>query len=315
MEAYHRAIKDLCALYDFKPELIVHDLHPASPTTRWAKAQTKAPTVAMQHHFAHVLACMAENGLKDGALGISWDGAGLGTDGTVWGGEFLACTYAGFKRLAFFRPLKLIGGELAQKEPRRMALCVLFELFGEQALELKLPPMASFSQKEKWVLFRAWRSGVNTPLTSSAGRLFDALASLLGICQVSSYEAEAAMKLEALCTKETVSPYPFTLEAGMIDTLPMFFEALRETRRGIPKGRIVSRFLATLAEVCFHVAINKGLPQVCLTGGVFLNDPLAALIQEKLKDRFRVFRHNQTPPGDGSISLGQAVYGGMLDLE
>jgi hydrogenase maturation protein HypF len=315
MEAYQGATKDLCALYDFKPALIVHDLHPAYPSSRWAKVQTKAPSVGIQHHFAHVLACMAENGLEDEALGVAWDGAGFGTDGTVWGGEFLACTYTGFNRLAHFRPLRLIGGELAQKEPRRMALCVLFELFGEEAFQLKLPPTESFSKQELRVLFEAWKLGINAPLTSSAGRLFDAFASLLGVCQVSSYEAEAAMKLETLVSKETVSPYPFTIEAGMIDTLPMFAEAIRETLRGVPTERIVSRFLATLADVCFRVSVDAGIPQVCLTGGVFLNDPLTTRVQEKLKDGFRVFRHNHTPPGDGGISLGQAVYGGMIDLE
>lgn len=315
MEAYRGAIKDLSSLYGFKPELIVHDLHPAYPTTGWAKTQSKIPAVAMQHHFAHVIACMAENGLEGKALGIAWDGAGLGTDGTVWGGEFLACTYSSFERLAWFRPLKLIGGEIAQREPRRMALGVLFELFGEEALQLKLPPTESFSRQDLRVLFQAWKLGINAPLTSSAGRLFDALASLLGICQVSSYEAEAAMKLESIAAKEAIGPYPFSLEGGMIDTLPMFSEAIRETRLGIPKERIVSRFLATLAEVCFYVVKDAGIPQVCLTGGVFLNDPLTALIQKKLHGRFLVFRHNRTSPGDGSISLGQAVYGGLMEPE
>lgn len=316
MEAYRGGIKDLSSLYGFKPELIVHDLHPAYPTTGWAKTQSKTPSVAMQHHFAHVIACMAENGLEGKALGIAWDGAGLGTDGTVWGGEFLACTYSSFERLAWFRPLKLIGGEIAQREPRRMALGVLFELFGEEALQLTLPPTESFSRQDLRVLFQAWKLGINAPLTSSAGRLFDALASLLGICQISSYEAEAAMKLESIAAaKEAIGPYPFTLEGGIIDTLPMFSEAIRETRLGIPKERIVSRFLATLAEVCFYVVKDAGIPQVCLTGGVFLNDPLTALVQKKLHGRFLVFRHNRTSPGDGGISLGQAVYGGLTEVQ
>lgn len=313
IQTYKEALEDLLALYDFIPDIIVHDLHPAYPTSRWAKAQDGVPSICLQHHFAHTLACMIENGLGQEALGIAWDGAGFGADGSVWGGEFLSCTVSGFQRLAHFLPLKLLGGELAQKEPRRMALSILFELFGERAFDLKLPPVESFSKKEKEVLFKAWLLGINAPLTSSAGRLFDALASLLGVCQVSSYEAEAAMQLEAISSSKPMPPYPFRFENGSIDTLPMFFEVVHEVQEGLEPGLIASRFLSTLAEIALSVALSTQIPNVCLTGGVFLNDPLAELVVSKLKDRFSVYRHTLVPPGDGGLALGQAVYGGLID--
>jgi hydrogenase maturation protein HypF len=313
LKAFEEMVLDLMELYSFEPEVVVCDMHPRYETTRWARnfsEERDLPLLEIQHHFAHTLSCMAEHGLEGEVLGIAWDGTGYGEDGTLWGGEFLMCSYKDYRRLFYFSPFKLIGGEKAVKEPRRVALSLLFELFGEEALNLDLPTLKAFDFKELHNLYRAWKSGVNSPQTSSVGRLFDGVASLLDIKQVISYEGQASMMLEDLYDPWVGDHYPFELEASRINWKPIIL-SLKEEK---DKRRAVSRFINTLAQVCLRVAKEMGVERVCLSGGVMQNDPLISKIRELLESEgFRVYVHQKVPANDGGISLGQAVFGGLWE--
>ena len=305
LRVFEESVKDLMELYEFEPEVVVCDLHPRYETTRFAKEFSKelnVPLIQVQHHYAHILSCMAENGLKEKVLGIAWDGTGYGTDGNLWGGEFLVADYEGFERFKHFSYIKLLGGEKAVKEPRRVALSILFELFGEEALNLDIPTTRAFKEAELKTLYRAWEKGVNAPLSSSAGRLFDAVASLLGIRQRLSYEGQAAMMLEDLYDPSEKSCYPFTIKREKIDFKETFYEILKEKN----PQKAASRFINTLAQVCLEVANEAQIPTVCLSGGVMQNNPLVSRIKELLeKEGFKVYTHQKVPPNDGGIALGQ----------
>jgi len=313
LKAFEEMVFDLMRLYEFEPEVVVCDMHPRYETTRWAEVfstEKNIPLARVQHHFAHILSCMAENQLRDKVLGIAWDGTGYGEDGTLWGGEFLECDYSSYMRLFHFRPFRLIGGERAVKEPRRVALSILFELFHEEALDLELPTLRCFEEKELKNLYIAWKRGVNSPYTSSVGRLFDAVASLLNIRHTLSYEGQASMMLEDLYDYSVKDAYPFELKDGIIDWKLMFL-ALMEEREPV---RAVSRFINTLAHICLRVAREVSLERVCLSGGVMQNDPLVSKIKELLENAgFRVYTHQKVPPNDGGLSLGQAVFGGLAE--
>ncbi len=313
LKAFEEMVFDLMRLYEFEPEVVVCDMHPRYETTRWAEGfsvEKALPLVKVQHHFAHILSCMAENQLRDKVLGIAWDGTGYGEDGTLWGGEFLECDYSSYMRLFHFRPFRLIGGERAVKEPRRVALSILFELFNEEALDLELSTLRCFEEKELKNLYIAWKKCVNSPYTSSVGRLFDAVASLLNIRHTLSYEGQASMMLEDLYDYSVKDAYPFELKDGIIDWKPLFL-ALMEERKPV---RAVSRFINTLAHICLRVAQELSLERVCLSGGVMQNDPLVSKIKELLENAgFRVYTHQKVPPNDGGVSLGQAVFGSLAE--
>ena len=219
--AFCRTAADLQRLYDAKPSLVVCDLHPEYLSTKYA-AELGGPVLAIQHHYAHVAACMAENELEGPVLGVSWDGTGYGTDGTIWGGEFLLTDETSFTRVAHLRQFSLPGGEAAIKEPRRTALGLLYALLGAQAfLRHDLFPVRSFTASELAVLRQMLERGVQCPVTSSAGRLFDAVASLVGLRQRVRFEGQAAMELE------------FALEAGRHDAYPMAIKRRRPADRGL----------------------------------------------------------------------------------
>lgn len=310
IDYFDEAVRDICGIYDFNPEVIAHDLHPAYETTRWALSQEGVMRVGVQHHFAHVVSCMAENGLNNEVLGVAWDGTGYGDDNTLWGGEFLVSDYDGYKRLLNLRPIRLPGGEMAIKEPRRVALSILFELFAEGCLDMDMPALRSFGKKETDILFRAWKLGINSPYSSSAGRLFDAVASILGLRQRLDYEGQAAMMVEDLYSPDIKDAYPFRVSNGVIDWGPVFTAMLGDRE----KEKIPSRFINTLAEIVLMAARTAGLKDVCLSGGVFQNNPLTTRVIELLSPEFNVFTHRKVPPNDGCIALGQAVAGGMKRL-
>jgi hydrogenase maturation protein HypF len=304
---FEEAIRDLSTIYRFTPDVVIHDLHPRYESTRWARNQG-CRTVGLQHHYAHVLSCMAENGLQDRVLGVAWDGTGYGEDGTLWGGEFLRCSLQGYERFCHFRPLKLIGGERAIREPRRVALAIVFELFGKEALGMSLPCTAGFSGKELEVLWRIWQSGLNAPETTSAGRLFDGVASLIDLIQVCSYEAQAAMMVEDLFDPRYDEHYSYRIEKGQVDWRPMFRDVINDRHR----SAVPSRFINTLGRITGEVALQAGEGNICLSGGVFQNSPLRSSAVRELKRRgFEVYLHGTVPSNDGGLSLGQALYGGM----
>ena len=302
---WRRAVKDLLDLHGSSPSGAAVDLHPDYASTHGA-AELGAPATAVQHHHAHIAACMAENRLAGPVLGIAWDGTGLGTDGTVWGGEFLVCTRADFRRAAWLRPFPLVGGDAAAREPRRAALGVLREMGSPH-------PPPGFSAAELAVLDGMLRGGVNGVRTSSAGRLFDAVASLLDVCQRMSHEGQAAMRLEALAGDAEGEAYPFGWIGDALDWAPMVAAMLSA---GDPPAAAAARFHATLVEMMVAAAKRFELRDVCLSGGCFQNRRLLSAAVRRLREEgFSPWRHREIPPNDAGICLGQlavaAARGGL----
>jgi hydrogenase maturation protein HypF len=304
LKSFEEMVFDLMNLYQFEPEVVVCDMHPRYETTKWAEffsEERNIPLLKVQHHYAHILSCMAENGIEDEVLGIAWDGTGYGEDGTLWGGEFLVCHYRNYKRVYHFKPFRLIGGEKAVKEPRRVALSLLLELFGEKALDFNLP----FDRKELEMLFNAWSKGINSPFSSSVGRLFDAVCSLLGIRHINNYEGQSAMILEDLYNPTIKDHYSYSIEGQIIDWRTTILDILQDKER----EKVPSRFINTLAKIALDIARRVGIEKVCLSGGVMQNDPLVSKIKEELtKDGFLVYTHQKVPANDGGLCLGQVAY-------
>lgn len=303
-------------LFRIRPDLIAHDLHPDYLATRWAlerAARESLPVVAVQHHHAHIAACMAEHRHPGDRplIGVCFDGTGYGTDGTIWGGEFLIADYVDFARAAHLKPLPLPGGDAATRKPARIALAYLTAcgLDAPQALLDALTPA------EQQVILRQVASGLNTPLTSSMGRLFDAVSALLGICHATTYEGQAAIELEAAVdpVESESGAYRFTLDDGpAIDPAGVLAQILADLGAGVPVGRIAARFhhavAALIADVCARLASQHGLREVALSGGVFQNVTLLGRTLTLLRAAgFDVLTHQLVPPNDGGLALGQAV--------
>jgi hydrogenase maturation protein HypF len=313
LEAFRRVIADVRALWEHQPQAVACDLHPDYLSTQSAH-RMGLPVAGVQHHYAHVLACMAENEVAPPVLGVSWDGTGYGTDGTVWGGELLLVTETGFERVAHLRPFRLPGGDRAVKEPRRSALGVLYEMLGEQAFDL-LGDL--FTPRERHLLAQMLRQGVNAPITTSAGRLFDAVASLVTGRQVVNFEGQAAMELEFLAhSAQGDDSYPFILSEGtprVLDWSPMVEAILQDVQQGVEPSRIALRFHNTLVEMMVAVAKAVGVERIALSGGCFQNAYLTERAVHRLSaEGFRVYWHQRVPPNDGGIALGQVVGAGRL---
>ncbi len=322
-EAFFRVIGDFERLYEAEPRWIASDGHPDYLSTRFARDLVASTPglrgISVQHHIAHVLACAAENELAPPVLGVSWDGTGDGLDGTVWGGEFILVTETACRRVAHFRQFLLPGGEQAVKEPRRTALGLLYEMFGEGARAADvLLPLKSFAGAELADLLRILKGRVNSPLTSSVGRLFDAVAALLGLRQFGRFEGQAAMELEfAIDGVETDEAYSFEMDckepAGgepmlVVDWGSMVEGVLADLKRELPVGLISAKFHNTLAEVIVTVAKRSGQPQVALSGGCFQNRYLTERAVARLEQEgFRPYWHQRIPPNDGGIALRQIV--------
>jgi hydrogenase maturation protein HypF len=309
--AFQGAVSDLPRLYGVKPVATGCDLHPGYASSRYAR-WIDAQACGVQHHYAHVLACMAEHGLGAPVLGICWDGTGFGTDGTIWGGEFLAVGPADFRRVAHFHPFPLTGGDAAAREPRRSALGVLHETYGDGVFSRdNLASVQAFSRAELRILRQALLRGVNTAVTSSAGRLFDAVSSLAGLRQLSSFEGQAAMDLEFAMEAGSHSPYPFTLTSGdpcEFDWRPTIRAVLEDIEAGSPAGRVAARFHETLSEVIVAVATRIGIDDIALTGGCFQNRWLAETAARRLHQAgFKPHWPQRVPPNDGGIALGQVL--------
>jgi|SRR5579883_751604 len=300
------------------PEWLVCDQHPDYATSQYAQrrsAESRIPVLSVQHHHAHMASCMAENGLTEPVLGVSFDGTGYGTDRTIWGGEFLTGDYGTVRRAAHLRAVGLPGGEQAIREPWRMAVAYL-----EDANAGFVPLEARGLQRGVTMVRTMLRRRLNSPLTSSAGRLFDAVASLAGVRDRVSYEGQAAVELEALAVAEMPDVhYPFAIEetqAGapepvqVVDTRPLIQAVLRDATSGTTAARIARRFHSTVVEiiavVCDRLRKSTKLEAVVLSGGVFLNALLTSETCSRLtRDGFRVYRHRLVPPNDGGLSLGQ----------
>ena len=309
---HRRQARELCRLFGTAPQRVLHDRHPDYATSRMAP-DYGVPVREIQHHLAHVAACMAEHGLEPPVLGIAWDGTGWGGDGTVWGGEVLLLERDGWRRVAHLRRFPLPGGERAVREPRRTAIGLLHAALGEAWLARgDLPPVAAFTEGERRVLLRMLARGVNSPLTSSVGRLFDAVAALCGLCQRASHEGQAACALEwaAEAEGEVANGYPFPLaeERGttVFDWRPALASLLADLAAGVPVRRIAARLHLGLAEAVVAAALRFGIGRVVLSGGCFRNALLSRLVAGRLRDAgFRPFGHRRVPPDDGGLALGQ----------
>ncbi len=324
--AFERVIADFIRIYDAPPEAIVHDLHPDYPTTRWAQRSGR-PLVAVQHHHAHLAAALAEHGEPGPALGLTWDGTGYGGDGTIWGGECLLGDAAGFERVARLRPFRLPGGEAAVREPRRVALALLWQLAGEAAFDLLDACLdVPFPAAGRQALAAMVGQGVSSPLTSSAGRLFDGVAALAGLPGRVSYEGEAAMRLEFAATgaRDTAAyrlplveaPAPPELAPGQrrrstlweLDWRPLIAAVVADRRAGVATAAIAARFHGALAGAALEVARRSGALRVALTGGCFQNRLLSSAVADLLRaDGREVLLHRVVPANDGGIALGQVA--------
>ncbi len=312
IDVYRRVISDVPRLHGVTPLRIAADLHPDYVSSQYA-SQQGIPVAAVQHHAGHVYACMAENELEPPLLGVSWDGTGLGTDGTIWGGEFIRIDEHGWTRVAHLRQFSLPGGDAAIKEPRRSGLALLYELSaGDPDRFADLPPMEAFAGSERRTILRMLGRSVNSPRTSSAGRLFDAVASILGVRQTVRHEGQAAMNLEWLADGTNDSrAYSMRVEqAGnmlQLDWGPMLLQIIEDTRAGIPAASIARGLHDALADGICTVARSVGLERIVLTGGCFQNLLLTHLAMRKLREKgFSVYIHQRIPPNDGGIAAGQA---------
>ncbi|MFP5219669.1 MAG: carbamoyltransferase HypF [Actinomycetes bacterium] len=306
-ESFRSAIEHLQRLSGIAPAVVAHDLHPGYRSTAWAQ-EAGLPLVEVQHHHAHVASCLAEHGRTDPVVGVAFDGLGLGCDGTLWGGEVLVADLRRADRVAHLAPVPLPGGDAATREPWRMALSWLRAALGE---ETAAEWGATVDPRAEAVLALA-RSG-RQPVTTSAGRLFDAVASLLGVRMAVTYEGQAAIELEALARGARGGPdHRFDVRGEVLDPSPVLAGLLADVRRGIPIPELALAFHRALAWVtaatAAGVASARGLDAVVLTGGVFSNALLTELVAGDLERRgLRVLLHGQVPPNDGGISLGQAA--------
>jgi hydrogenase maturation protein HypF len=322
-EAFRRVSADLQKLYGAQPGCVAADLHPDYLSTKFANEFKADRHFGVQHHVAHVLSCIAENEVALPALGVAWDGTGLGTDGTVWGGEFFLVTETGVERVAHLRPFRLPGGDKAVKEPRRVALGLLYELYGEAAFEMEhLPPLRAIPPVEMMTLRGMLQRKFNSPLTTSMGRLFDAVASLTNLRQHIRFEGQAAMELEFAAEKsQTDMAYELRLGGGtppfkseirnpkseiVLDWALLALSVLADATGGADMAEISAKFHNALAESVVAVARKIGENRVVLSGGCFQNRYLTERTVTQLRaENFSPYWHQRVPPNDGGIALGQ----------
>jgi hydrogenase maturation protein HypF len=316
--AFRSIAADLPRLYDATPEVIACDLAPDYLSSKYAAQRAgngDAPLCPVQHHWAHVLSCMTENEVEFPALGVAWDGMGYGTDGTIWGGEFLLARENSFERVSHFRQFPLPGGYAAIKQPRRSALGALFEIGGIKAIEQNdLPPMRDFPEGDLTLIRQMLIKESQATVTSSVGRLFDAVASLVGLRQQISFDGQAAMDLEFAIQPCVSESYSFEIKStapSEVDWRPMLAEIVDDVRKGVEAGAISAKFHNTLVEMIVAVARHVGQTRVVLTGGCFQNRYLIERgVQRLLEAGFRPYWHQRVPTNDGGIALGQIVAAG-----
>jgi len=300
-EYFERTIKTFKRFYDFKPDIIIHDMHPNYETTKWAKSQDK-PLYPVQHHLAHIYAIKAEYNLQQKPyIGFSFDGTGYGLDNTLWGGE----VFIEDKRKYHFKPIKLLGGSKAIKEPRRVALSLLFNRYALDELKnLDLPTIKAFSQGELKLLYESYKKNLNSFDTSSVGRLFDGIASFSNICQKITYEGESGLLCEAYYNENIDDIFTYTIIDGIIDIKIVEF-VLYE---GYDPSILSTMLINTLCHIVINIS-NKQNKDIILTGGVFQNKTLLQKVIKKLYNmEKKCYYSNHIPTNDGSISVGEIYY-------
>jgi len=312
---YQETLERMKELFRITPTAAAYDLHPMYLSTKLALDMTGVEKVGVQHHHAHIASCMAENGIADKVIGVAFDGTGFGTDGKIWGGEFLLADFTGFERRAHFRYIALAGGDTAVREPWRLALSYLLDTFGAGMDGLDLPLFHEIPSKKVAAVRSMIERAINTIPTSACGRLFDAVASIAGTRHQVNFEAQAAIELEMSAQAGVDAHYPFEISSDdpwQIDMRPAIEEIVRDVLAAKPRGYIAAAFHNTVAEivaeVCQRLRAAEGIDRVCLSGGTFQNLYLLERAVARLRaSRFEVFLHAKVPPNDGGISLGQAV--------
>jgi hydrogenase maturation protein HypF len=323
LESFETGVARMERFLRVRPRLLAHDLHPEYLSTRYALRRARAegiPAVAVQHHHAHAASAMGEHGLEGPVLALAWDGAGLGDDGAMWGGELLLATFEGFERIATFRPLPLAGGDRAVREPWRLALAALDDAFGGPAPLDGLPLFREVKPGDARVVRRMIAEGVQSPAAHGAGRAFDAVGALALARPRASYEGQLPMALEAAADGAEAGRYPFEIDAErtpwQLDLRPLYREVAADVSAGRPPGMVAARFHATLvaagAELLRRAAARHGRLPAVLTGGCFANARLAGGISRELSGELDVHLHGLVPPGDGGIALGQALVAGAI---
>jgi len=306
---FEETLANLKKLFRVDPRVVAHDLHPGYLSTEYAMRLEGVAKVGVQHHHAHIASCMAENGLDGEVIGVAFDGTGYGTDGAIWGGEFLVAGYGGFDRRAHLRYVALAGGDAAVRQPWRPALAYLMDALGPDA------PFEAAPEGHVRVVRRMIATGVNTARTSSCGRLFDAVASLVGLRQEVNFEGQAAIQLEAIAEDGCEERYPYEIDGGgpwQLDFRPAIESIVRDVAAGAARGQMAAQFHNTLAgatvEMCRRIGAESKLRRVCLSGGTFQNMRLLGATVAGLRSSgFEVFLHAKVPPNDGGIALGQAA--------
>jgi len=319
--SFVEGIEHFKVLFDIRPEAVAYDLHPAYLSSQYALSLEGLPRIAVQHHHAHIASCMADNGCEGPVIGVAWDGTGYGSDGRIWGGEFLVADYSHFERLAHLEEVPLPGGEQAIRQPWRMAGAYLYHVYGDAMESLDLEFIRRLDPRVWRVIRQMMKRGVNSPLTSSAGRLFDAVAALLGLRDEVQYEAQAAMELEMVADRTPIEGYPIRILSReglmVVETKGIIKGVVEDLITGEPSPLIAAKFHTTLAkmilEVCCRIRELTGLGQVALSGGVFQNVRLLTEAVERLAAvGFEVYTHRRVPPNDGGIALGQAAVANVI---
>jgi hydrogenase maturation protein HypF len=300
-------------IFRVRPALIAADLHPDYLSTRFAR-KTGLETVLVQHHHAHIASCMAENGIDEPVIGLAFDGTGYGTDGNTWGSEFMVCDYHDFTRYTHFAYMPMPGGDRAAEEPWRMGVSLLWQTFGEEMPDLDLPLLRSVNRSKIRMVSEAIEKGINCPFSSGAGRLFDAVAAITGICVNALFHAEAPMRLESAVKPGIQESYSFKL-TDTISFLPAIRQICTDLSNGMDIGIISAKFHNALIEASLQavksIGQKTGIQKVVLSGGTFQNKYLLETLETKLlKNNFTVFTHSKVPCNDGGIALGQMAVAG-----
>lgn len=316
LTSFEMGIEHFKRLFYIEPKAVAYDLHPEYLSTKYALSLPDLPKVGVQHHHAHIVSCMVENGMGGEVIGVAFDGTGYGTDETIWGGEFLKANLQSFERLAHLKRVAMPGGTMAIKQPWRMAMVYLADTFGDRAKELKIDLMKRIDFQKWEVLKRVMERKIHTPWTSSMGRLFDAVSSLLGIRDEVNYEGQAAIELEMAADKDMGEAYSFWVNQEQIpmeiDLSETIKEIVYDLEKKVLASNISGKFHRTISrlitETCKIIRTKEGLNRVVLSGGVFQNMLLLSLTTKGLKESgFEVYTHHLVPTNDGGISLGQAV--------
>ena len=310
LEYFERTINTFKRFYDFEPEILVCDKHPNYESTKFAlklkEINPNIELVQIQHHYAHVLSVMAEYKLDKEVLAFIFDGTGYGDDGNIWGGEVFIASKQKYKRINHISYFRLLGGEKAVNEPKRVALSLLFDIYSlEEILVLENLCVKAFTQNEIKMLYTMWQKGLNSPLTSSVGRLFDAVASFADILHIQSYEGETGLQIEQNYDKTITQSYSYKIEEDKIELSSMIKQMILEK----DKKQICSKFINTIVQIILDISnSHKDLP-IVLGGGVFQNKILLEILIDKFKEQKRAFYYNKIIPlNDAGISVGQIYH-------